>query len=232
MTAQKGTVLFAEDDASLAFMVKDVLEDEGYKVVHCADGQTAIDNFDKSKFDICLLDIMMPNKDGYTVAKKIRQQTDIMPILFLSTKNQEGDRLKGYDTGADDYIAKPFSMPELLKKVEVFIRRTKKMHSEMPEAFTIGTLQFSPTDLKIHTQTEVFNITQKEADLLRFFCEHANKILKREEVLLNVWGKDDFFLGRSMDVYMTKLRKYLKADPSVMLETIHGIGFRFTVPEK
>jgi DNA-binding response OmpR family regulator len=232
MTAQKGTVLFAEDDASLAFMVKDVLEDEGYKVVHCADGQTAIDNFDKSKFDICLLDIMMPNKDGYTVAKKIRQQTDIMPILFLSTKNQEGDRLKGYDTGADDYIAKPFSMPELLKKVEVFIRRTKKMHSEMPEAFTIGTLQFSPTDLKIHAPTEVFNITQKEAGLLRFFCEHANKILKREEVLLNVWGKDDFFLGRSMDVYMTKLRKYLKADPSVMLETIHGIGFRFTVPEK
>jgi DNA-binding response OmpR family regulator len=230
MNALKGTVLFAEDDASLAFMVKDVLEDEGYKVVHCADGQTAIDSFDKSKFDICLLDIMMPNKDGYTVAKKIRQQTDILPILFLSTKNQEGDRLKGYDTGADDYIAKPFSMPELLKKMDVFIRRTKKMHSEITEEFTIGRLKFCPTDLKIHTKTEVFNITQKEADLLRFFCEHVNKVLKREEVLLNVWGKDDFFLGRSMDVYMTKLRKYLKADPAIMLETIHGIGFRFAVP--
>ncbi len=231
MATQKGTVLFAEDDASLAFMVKDVLEDDGYKVVHCADGQTAIDSFDKNKFDICLLDIMMPNKDGYTVAKKIRQQTDVLPILFLSTKSQEGDRLKGYETGADDYIAKPFSMPELLKKIEVFIRRTKKLYSEKREEFIIGALRFSPTDLKIYTSTEVFNITQKEADLLRFFCEHANKVLKREEVLINVWGKDDFFLGRSMDVYMTKLRKYLKADPSIMLETIHGIGFRFSIPE-
>lgn len=231
MATQKGTVLFAEDDASLAFMVKDVLEDDGYKVVHCADGQTAIDSFDKNKFDICLLDIMMPNKDGYTVAKKIRQQTDVLPILFLSTKSQEGDRLKGYETGADDYIAKPFSMPELLKKIEVFIRRTKKLYSEKREEFIIGSLRFSPTDLKIYTSTEVFNITQKEADLLRFFCEHANKVLKREEVLINVWGKDDFFLGRSMDVYMTKLRKYLKADPSIMLETIHGIGFRFSIPE-
>lgn len=231
MATQKGTVLFAEDDASLAFMVKDVLEDDGYKVVHCADGQTAIDSFDKNKFDICLLDIMMPNKDGYSVAKKIRQQTDVMPILFLSTKSQEGDRLKGYETGADDYIAKPFSMPELLKKIDVFIRRTKKLYSEKREEFIIGALRFSPTDLKISTHTEVFNITQKEADLLRFFCEHANKVLKREEVLINVWGKDDFFLGRSMDVYMTKLRKYLKADPSIMLETIHGIGFRFSIPE-
>lgn len=231
MAIQKGTVLFAEDDSSLAFMVKDVLEDDGYKVVHCADGQTAIDSFDKNKFDICLLDIMMPNKDGYTVAKKIRQQTDVLPILFLSTKSQEGDRLKGYETGADDYIAKPFSMPELLKKIEVFIRRTKKLYSEKREEFIIGSLRFSPTDLKIYTSTEVFNITQKEADLLRFFCEHANKVLKREEVLINVWGKDDFFLGRSMDVYMTKLRKYLKADPSIMLETIHGIGFRFSIPE-
>lgn len=230
MAPLKGTVLFAEDDASLAFMVKDVLEDEGYKVVHCADGQTAVETFDKARFDICLLDIMMPNKDGYTVAKKIRQQTDVMPILFLSTKSQEGDRLKGYDTGADDYIAKPFSMPELLKKIEVFIRRTKKLHSEVKEEYHIGSIKFSPTDLKISTAAEVFNITQKEADLLRFFCEHANKVLKREEVLINVWGKDDFFLGRSMDVYMTKIRKYLKADPAVLLETIHGIGFRFTVP--
>ncbi|MEI7734009.1 MAG: response regulator transcription factor [Ferruginibacter sp.] len=225
----KATILFAEDDASLAFMVKDTLEDEGYKVVHCADGQTAIDSFDKSKFDLCLLDIMMPNKDGYTVAKKIRQQTDILPIIFLSTKSQEEDRLKGYDTGADDYLAKPFSIPELLKKVEVFLRRTKKMHSENAEEYTIGDMIFSPTNLKISTPAETFSITQKEADLLRFLYEHRNNVVKREEVLLHVWGKDDFFLGRSMDVYMTKLRKYLKNDPHTVLETIHGIGFRFTV---
>ena len=227
----KAAILFAEDDASLAFMVKDTLEDEGYKVVHCADGQTAIDSFDKSKFDLCLLDIMMPNKDGYTVAKKIRQQTDVLPIIFLSTKSQEEDRLKGYNTGADDYLAKPFSIPELLKKIEVFLRRTKKMHSEVIEEYTIGDMIFSPTNLKIITPSESYSITQKEADLLRFLYEHKNKVVKREEVLINVWGKDDFFLGRSMDVYMTKLRKYLKNDPHAVLETIHGIGFRFSVPE-
>lgn len=229
MQTIKGTILFAEDDSSLAFIVKDTLEDEGYKVVHCADGQTAIDNFDKSKFDICLLDIMMPNKDGYTVAKKIRQQTDVLPILFLSTKNQEEDRLKGYDTGADDYIAKPFSMPELLKKIEVFLRRSKKMHADLTEDFAIGNTIFSATNRKIITPDEIFNITQREAELLTFFCEHQNRVVKREEVLINVWGKDDFFLGRSMDVYISKLRKYLKAESSVMIETIHGTGFRFTV---
>lgn len=229
MLTNKAIILFAEDDSSLAFMVKDALEDEGYKVVHCADGQTAIDTFDKDKFDICLLDIMMPYKDGYTVAKKIRQQTDVIPVLFLSTKNLEEDRLKGYDTGADDYIAKPFSMPELLKKIEVFLRRTRKLHSNTAADYSIGKIVFSPTHLKIVTPAETFNITAKENDLLKFLCENQNRVLKREEVLLNVWGKDDFFLGRSMDVYMTRLRKYLKAEPNVMIETIHGIGFRLSV---
>src|SRR4029079_11410009 len=129
---------------------------------------TAIDNFDKSKFDICLLDIMMPNKDGYAVAKKIRQQTDVMPVLFLSTKNQEEERLKGYDTGADDYISKPFSMPELLKKIEVFLRRTKQLHSDTIESYSLGNIVFSFTDLKISTASETFNITQREGDLLKF----------------------------------------------------------------
>lgn len=230
MQTTKATILFAEDDSSLAFMVKDTLEDEGYKVVHCADGQTAIDSFDKTKFDICLLDIMMPNKDGYAVAKKIRQQTDVMPVLFLSTKNQEEDRLKGYDTGADDYISKPFSMPELLKKIEVFLRRSKKLHADTIKDFIIGNIVFSFVNLKITTPDETFNITQKEADLLKFLCEHQNTVVKREEVLINVWGKDDFFLGRSMDVFISKLRKYLKDEPGVGIETIHGIGFRLMVP--
>jgi len=230
MQSTKATILFAEDDSSLAFIVKDTLEDEGYKVVHCADGQTAIDTFDKAKFDICILDIMMPNKDGYTVAKKIRKLTDVLPILFLSTKNQEEDRLKGYDTGADDYISKPFSMPELLKKIEVFLRRSKKPYADTIEDYTIGQILFSFVNLKITTSTETFTITQREADLLKFFCQHQNKVVKREEVLINVWGKDDFFLGRSMDVFISKIRKYLKTEPGVAIETIHGIGFRFTVP--
>ena len=172
----------------------------------------------------------MPNKDGYAVAKKIRQQTDVMPVLFLSTKSQEEDRLKGYDTGADDYISKPFSMPELLKKIEVFLRRSKKLRSESVEDYVLGNILFSFGNLKITTPNETFNITHREADLLKFFCEHQNKVVKREEVLINVWGKDDFFLGRSMDVFISKLRKYLKGEPEIVIETIHGIGFRFTVP--
>lgn len=230
MQASKGTILLAEDDTSLAYIVKDTLEEEGYSVIHCADGQIAIDAFDKDKIDLCLLDIMMPNKDGYVVARKIRQQSDVTPILFLSTKIQEDDKLKGYNTGADDYLTKPFSMMELLKKVEVFLRRTKKMYSDSVVEYQLGNLQFSYTDLKIHSPIETYSITQKEADLLRFFCDCTNKLLKREEVLVQVWGKDDFFLGRSMDVYVSKLRKYLKSDPSIVLETVHGIGFRFTVP--
>jgi DNA-binding response OmpR family regulator len=230
MQNTKAKVLLAEDDLSLGYVIKDNLADAGYDVVLCPDGQSAIDKFDKNEFNICLLDVMMPNKDGFAVAKKIRQQSDLVPILFLTAKSLEEDRIKGFTSGADDYIIKPFSMQELLMRMDVFLRRSKKMHSAHTVFFTLGKLQFSYTDLKLAIDNEVFNLTQKEADLLKFFCEHSNCILKREEVLLNVWGKDDYFLGRSMDVFITKLRKYFKADPEVNLETIHGVGFRFNVP--
>lgn len=228
--AVKAKVLLAEDDASLGFIIKDALEEDGYEVVHCADGQVAIDRFNKNDFDICLLDVMMPHKDGFAVAKKIRQQTDLVPILFLTAKSMEEDKIKGFQSGADDYITKPFNMSELLLRLEVFLRRTKKMHSEKVQEYQVGKLKFSYTDLKIISDKGASSMTQKEADLLKFFCEHPNKVLKREEVLLNVWGKDDYFLGRSMDVFITKLRKHFKADPEVILETIHGVGFRFNVP--
>jgi len=229
--AAKAKVLLAEDDASLGFIIKDALEEDGYEVVHCADGQTAIDRFHKNDFDICLLDVMMPNKDGFAVAKKIRSQTDLVPVLFLTAKSMEEDKIKGFQSGADDYITKPFNMSELLLRMEVFLRRTRKMHSEKVQEYQIGKLKFSYTDLKIMSDKGASSMTQKEADLLKFFCQHPNKVLKREEVLLNVWGKDDYFLGRSMDVFITKLRKYFKADPDVNLETIHGVGFRFNTPQ-
>jgi len=224
--AAKAKVLLAEDDASLGFIIKDALEEDGYEVVLCADGQTAIDRFNKTDFDICVLDVMMPNKDGFAVAKKIRQQTDLVPVLFITAKSMEEDKIKGFQSGADDYITKPFNMSELLLRMEVFLRRTKKMHSEKVQEYQIGKLKFSYTDLKITSENGASSMTQKEADLLKFFCLHPNKVLKREEVLLNVWGKDDYFLGRSMDVFITKLRKHFKADPSIVLETIHGVGFR------
>jgi DNA-binding response OmpR family regulator len=227
MLTKKVKVLLAEDDLSLGYVIKDNLQDAGYEVVLCPDGQTALDKFDKTQYDICLLDVMMPNKDGFTVARKIRQLSDMVPILFLTAKSMEEDKVKGFLTGADDYITKPFSMQELLLRMDVFIRRTRKLHADSIQEYSIGQMKFSYTDLKLHTQTDTFTLTQKEADLLKFLCEHANHILKRDEVLLNVWGKDDYFLGRSMDVFMTKLRKYFRADPNIVLETIHGVGFRF-----
>lgn len=227
MAIKKGKVLLAEDDLALSYVIKDNLVEAGYEVMVCPDGQTAIEKFEKGQFDICLLDVMMPNKDGFTVAKKIRQHSDVIPILFLTARAMEEDRIKGFQNGADDYITKPFSMQELLLRMDVFMRRTRKLSADTQQEFMIGRLRFSYTDLKLHTAAESFTLTQKEADLLKFLCEHANHILKREEVLLNVWGKDDYFLGRSMDVFMTKLRKYFKADPDVLLETIHGVGFRF-----
>ena len=227
MLTKKVKVLLAEDDMALGYVIKDNLQDAGYEVVLCPDGQTAIEKFDKTQYDICLLDVMMPNKDGFTVARKIRQQSDMVPILFLTAKSLEEDKIKGFLTGADDYITKPFSMQELLLRMDVFIRRSRKLHADSVQEFSIGQMKFSYTDLKLHTTSDTFTLTQKEADLLKFLCEHANHILKRDEVLLNVWGKDDYFLGRSMDVFMTKLRKYFKADPTIILETIHGVGFRF-----
>ena len=227
----KGRVLLAEDDIHLGDVMKDSLEDEGYMVTHCTDGQQAIDLFGKDKFDICLLDIMMPVKDGFTVAKKIRQQTDVVPIIFISTKALLEDKIEGYQRGADDYIVKPFQMQELLLKMDVFLRRTKKMFADNLQEYTAGKLHFRFTELKMTGPGGTVPITQKEADLLKFLCLHPNRILKREEILIAVWGKDDFFLGRSMDVFMTKIRKLLKADPEVVLETIHGMGFRFSIPQ-
>lgn len=230
MMYNKICILLAEDDYSLTVLMKDVLEEAGYAVVICRDGKEAIDKFNKNTVDMCLLDIMMPFRDGYTVAKKIRQQSDVIPILFLSTKAEADDRLKGYHSGADDYITKPFNMRELLMKIEVFLRRTRKMLSESPVEFNLGDLRFSYTTLQLFTPNEVFETTEKEADLLRFLCEHQDKIVTRKEVLLHVWGKEDFFLGRSMNVYINKIRNYLKSNPGIVLETIRGVGYRLHVP--
>jgi len=225
----RGKVLLAEDDQNLAFVIKDSLQEENFEVTHAPDGETAWQLFQKTDFDICLLDVNMPARDGFSVAKKIRQQSDVVPILFITAKSLEEDRIKGFQTGADDYIIKPFSIQELIMRMDVFLRRTKKLQSDVQEEFQIGKLKFIYNELKIVINGETVTLTQREADLMRFFAMHANKILKREEVLLNVWGKDDYFLGRSMDVFITKLRKHFKADPSIVLETIHGVGFRLNI---
>ncbi|MBS1733726.1 MAG: response regulator transcription factor [Bacteroidetes bacterium] len=222
----KPTILLAEDDTTLSFVIKDNLEEAGYEVTTCSNGELAWQQFQKKSYDICLLDVNMPIRDGFSLAKRIRQSSDVVPIIFITAKGQEEDKIKGFSSGADDYVVKPFSMQELIMRIEVFLRRTKKLKSDVKQEYNIGKLRFNYSELKIYNGSEIISLTQKEADLLKFLASNTNKILKREEVLINVWGKDDYFLGRSMDVFITKLRKHFKADPGIVLETIHGVGFR------
>jgi DNA-binding response OmpR family regulator len=225
-------ILVAEDDLQLGFIIKDNLEEEGYDVINCPDGESAWEQFQKRAPDICILDINLPYRDGFSVAKKIRQKSDVVPILFLTAKSMEEDKLKGFALGGDDYITKPFSMKELLSRIQVFLRRNKMLLETRLDEFVLGNIRFVPDELLLHKGDDKITLTQKETDLLKFFCLHPNKVLKREELLTHVWGKNDFFLGRSMDVFITKLRKYLKDEPAVFLETVHQAGYRFNVFEK
>ncbi|GAA4320310.1 response regulator transcription factor [Compostibacter hankyongensis] len=228
---KKAHILLAEDDLNLGFVVKDNLSEAGYETVHCLDGETAWRQFQKKSFDLVLLDVMMPAKDGFTLAQQIRQRNEMIPVLFLTAKSMEEDRVTGFLNGADDYITKPFSMQELLLRIEVFLRRTRALNADKNILYQIGNQEFSFSNLTLgNAKGQVHPLTQKEADLLKFLCEHPNKTLKREEILLHVWGKDDYFLGRSMDVFIAKLRKYFRSNPKVSLETIHGVGFKFNLP--
>ena len=227
---EKVKILIAEDDLQLGFIIKDNLEEAGFQVTNCPDGETAWEYFQKINPDLCILDVNMPYRDGFSLAKKIRQKSDRVPILFLTAKSLEEDKLKGFDAGGDDYILKPFSMKELLSRINVFLRRNKMIITDSQKAFHIGQLDFMPKELLLKNNTESISLTQRESELLEFLCLHPNKVLKREEILSNVWGKNDFFLGRSMDVFMTRLRKHLHSEPAVTIETIHGIGYRFTTP--
>ena len=225
------TVLIAEDDLQLGFLIKENLEDEGYEVINCPDGETAWEFFQKKQPDICLLDVNMPSRDGYSLARKIRQKNDVVPIIFLTAKSMEEDKLKGFESGADDYITKPFSMKELLLRMNVFLRRNKMLLPAKSNEVRIGKLTFLPDEMKLIKGNENISLTQRESELLQFFCAHPNKALKREDILTHVWGKNDYFLGRSMDVFVTKLRKHLKNEPSVNIETVHNVGFRFNIKE-
>jgi DNA-binding response OmpR family regulator len=226
---QKAKVLLAEDDLQLGFIIKDNLEEAGFQVINCPDGETAWEHFQKTNPDICILDVNMPYRDGFSLAKKIRQKSDRVPILFLTAKSLEEDKLKGFAAGGDDYIVKPFSMKELLSRMNVFLRRNKMIVDDSRSTIQIGSFTFYPDEYKLNGDTDSITLTQRESELLHFLCLHPNKVLKREEILSNVWGKNDFFLGRSMDVFMTRLRKLLTVEPAVTIETIHGVGYRFTM---
>ncbi len=223
----KAHLLYVEDDESLSFVTRDNLELQGYKITHCIDGQQAMNVIQQQSFDLCILDVMLPETDGFTIAETIRKSDTEVPIIFLTARSLKEDRIHGLKLGADDYLTKPFSIEELILKIEVFLRRSKISGPGTQSVFAIGRqYEFDYKNLQLSHNSHPKILTQREADLLLLFVQHKNEILKRNIILEKLWGEDDFFMGRSLDVFISRLRKYLKGDASIKIENIHGVGFR------
>ena len=222
----KTKILYAEDDETLAFLTKDNLENNGFEVFHCADGKRCMEIFDTEKFDICILDIMMPYVDGFEVATHIRKKNTDIPILFLSAKTLKEDRIKGLRLGADDYLVKPFSIEELILKIEIFRRRSQNIKTQPVQTLSVGRFQLDVQNYVLKSESISTNLTQRESELLKYFIENKNIVLKREQILKHLWGNDDYFMGRSLDVFISRLRKILAIEKNISIENLHGIGFR------
>jgi two-component system OmpR family response regulator len=230
---QKGTILLVEDDKNLGFILTDFLGISGFKVQHAEDGVAGLETFKNGKFDLCLLDIMMPYKDGFTLAEEIREIDKNVPIIFLTAKTMKEDKIRGFKIGADDYISKPFSTEELSLRIEAILRRTRQslIQSDQGIVFQIGKYTFNYSNQVLSGFGQERRLTKKEAEVLRLLCINKNKILRREIALKMIWGENDYFMGRSMDVYITKLRKFLEQDPDVNITNIHRTGFMLETKE-
>ena len=221
-------ILLVEDDPSLGYVIQDNLALKGYEVILCTDGQEGERHFSESPFHLCILDVMLPKKDGFALARSIRDKNPEVPIIFLTAKTMLEDKLSGFKTGADDYITKPFSLDELFYRIEVFLRRTRDSHVG-EKVINVGKFQFDPFSFTLKHEDEEKTLTQKEAEVLKLLYRNRDRVLKREEILTQVWGDDDYFMGRSMDVFISKLRKYLKTDPDIQIVNYHGVGFRLEI---
>ncbi|MBC8319973.1 MAG: response regulator transcription factor [Bacteroidetes bacterium] len=223
-------VLLAEDDKNLGNILKTYLEAKGYPTVLCADGKIAYETFKRDNFDFCVFDIMMPEMDGFTLAKKIRKIDKDIPILFLTAKAMQEDRIHGFEVGADDYLTKPFSMEELVLRIKAIIRRSGSLIDEKSKSvFKFGEYTFEYNRQLLIFDKKELKLTSKEAELLKLLCENMNNVLDRTVALNKIWFDDSYFNARSMDVYITKIRKYLKEDPTVELINVHGVGFKLVV---
>jgi DNA-binding response OmpR family regulator len=223
-------ILLAEDDRNLGNILKNYLDAKGYATTLCVNGQEATDTFAKKEFDFCILDIMMPVKDGFAVATEIRAANRRLPILFLTAKALQEDKLKGFEIGADDYITKPFSMEELLLRMQAILRRTDENKAGTPDnSYNIGQYTFDYNRQVLTIRGKEQKLTSKEAGLLKLLCTHSNEVLDRSTALNQIWNDDSYFNARSMDVYIVKLRKYLRDDPKVELINVHGVGFKLVM---
>lgn len=228
-------LLLVEDDDALRFIVKDNLEQNNYRVDVAEDGHKAVELFEKEHYHLIILDVMLPKIDGFKVAEHIRKTNENVPIIFLTARSMTEDKITGLTIGGDDYIPKPFSMEELLLKIKIFLKRSNNIAGGKPETSKvkkIGRFDFLPDELTLSLDGEARKLTIKEMELIKFFSENANKVLNRNEILEKVWGSNDYFLGRSLDVFISRLRKYFKPDPNINIVNLHGIGFRFSVKKE
>lgn len=227
-TDTKPKLLIVEDDSNLSLVIKDYLTLSGFDVTLCDNGKSGWETFKSDAFNLCILDVMLPEFDGFTLAEKIRQQNTAVPILFLTAKSDKDDRIKGFKLGADDYILKPFNIEELVLRIEVFLKRSR--HAGTPRVtFALGLYSFDYPNLCLTFGDKSTKLTQREADVLKLLCQNSGKITKREDILVQLWGDDDYFLGRSLDVFISKLRRYLKHDSSVTIVNHHSVGFQLNV---
>lgn len=228
----RAKILLVEDDENLGFVIKDNLEDAGFYVEWSKDGQAGFDNFCKSDFDLCVLDVMLPKMDGFTLAKEIKKVSTEIPIVFLTAKALDDDKISGFKVGADDYITKPFNMDILVLRVQAILKRyftTEAKQSGSSDLFELGETKFDYKNQELILPSGIMHLTKKEADILRLLCLNKNDLLTREIALKVIWGENDYFKGRSMDVYITKLRKYLKEEAAVDIINIHGSGFKLMI---
>lgn len=237
-STENNRILLVEDDQNFGDVLKSYLEMHDFDVTLATDGVQGYESYRKGTFDLCIFDVMMPRKDGFTLAKEIRELDKAMPIIFLTAKNLKEDVLEGFKIGADDYISKPFNSEELLLRIQAILRRSKKEPDPKEEIreFMIGKYLFNyplrTLSFDDGQKQQKEKLSPKEAHLLRLFCVHLNDVLTRNEALTKIWGEDNYFTARSMDVFVTKLRKYLKNDPNIEIVNIHGNGFRLIVEEK
>jgi DNA-binding response OmpR family regulator len=229
MNMSKKKILLVEDDTNLGNLLLDSLEIKNYDVTLKRNGEEGLTEFKNGKYDMCLFDVMMPKKDGFTLAKDVRRINGQVPIVFLTAKSLKEDAIEGLKIGADDYITKPFSMEELLLRMDNIFKRLPKTEVSDQNEFKIGKFDFNNTNRTLTLGGNSVKLTTKESELLKMLALHIDRVLEREVALNAVWGTDSYFAGRSMDVYIAKLRKYLKEDPSVEVLNIHGTGFKMII---
>ena len=236
MNKKRTSILLVEDDPNLSMVLQDFLEMLSYDITACKDGNEGILEFKKGKYDLCILDVMLPRKDGFTLAEEIRKENKVVPIIFLTAKSLKEDRVKAFRAGCDDYITKPFSTEELSLRIKAILKRCQTMTELIPKSeaksFNIGNYTFDSENMILMSDSGERVLTRKETALLKLLCEHKNTLITREFALRSVWGDDDYFIGRSMDVFITKLRKYLGEDPRISITNVHGTGFKLEIEEK